>query len=106
MQGFQDYTVSAQKKNNVQKKMGTCVNIFSQESPAKSYLESGSAKKKDDAKDMFKPTTNLFGNESLAFERKANGPMFQQQKKGTHVKNQELIGSNPVRHRVIGGNST
>ena len=29
MQGFQDYTVSAQKKNNVQKKMGTCVNIFS-----------------------------------------------------------------------------
>ena len=27
-------------------------------------------------------------------------------KKETAVKNQELIGSNPVRHRVIGGNST
>ena len=86
--------------------MNTTVNIFSQESPGKCFLEGGSAKKKDDAKDMFKPTTNLFGNDNLAFERKPTGNVYSQQKKGTDVKNHELIGSNPVRHRIIGGNNT
>jgi hypothetical protein len=53
---------------------------------------------------MFKATTNLFGNEKLTYERKNQGPIFSA-KKGTNVKTNELMGSNPLSHEIPKGNN-
>ena len=56
---------------------------------------------------MFKATTNLFGNDKLVFERttQSSGPNHTAAKKGTTTKTYELIGSNPVQHKILPGNN-
>ena len=102
---YNDYKVPAQKKNNVSKKMGTCFTVFSEEGPGKSFLDGQSSRKSNNTQDLFKPTTNLFGNDHLQFDRPQNQPNFAVAKKGTNVKTQELVGSNPVLHHAKQGNN-
>ena len=85
--------------------MGTSFTVFSEEGPGKSFLDGQSAKKSNNQQDLFKATTNLFGNDNLTHERPKAGVQWQSAKKGTTVKTRELLGSNPVAHEVKTGNN-
>ena len=84
--------------------MGTCFTVFSEESPGKTFLDGQSSRKSNAKQDLFKATTNVFGNDNLAFERQPQGHAFSA-KKGTNVKTKELLGSNPIHHEMKTGNS-
>lgn len=85
--------------------MGTCFTVFSEESPGKTFLDGQSSRKTNNKQDLFKATTNLFGNDNLSFQREPTGPVFASAKKGTNVKTQELLGSNPISHQIKQGNN-